>query len=236
MHVDRLRLDLAGARVAPHPVEEVLAREHAPGGLEQGVEQVELLRRQRERPALQGHQVTRQVERERPCRRGARLMEESEGRLQPDSGDGLHDVPVQQRVAEAQKSVEAVLRRPTIPSGESKTCVEILPEECGDRGEIAAPGFALMAPKSVDAFGAIHACERRPNAVSRGLNAGCRSIRAASGAEQEPELAFRAGEGQAFGQTKGESGIAQRLVPTDPSLHGARAGQSIPRRLTASIP
>src|SRR5207249_11552542 len=46
VHVDGARLDLVGARVAPDAVQQELAREHAPRGPHQGVQQVELLRRE----------------------------------------------------------------------------------------------------------------------------------------------------------------------------------------------
>src|SRR5207253_3608071 len=73
MHVDRARLDLVRARVAPHAVEEGLAGEDAAGGLEQRVEEVELLRREPERPTAERHDVARRVQRERSRRQDARL-------------------------------------------------------------------------------------------------------------------------------------------------------------------
>src|SRR3989442_1705535 len=73
VHVDRARLDLVRARVAPHAVEEVLAGEDAAGGLEQRREEVELLRREVERPAAECHGVALRVQRERSRRQDARL-------------------------------------------------------------------------------------------------------------------------------------------------------------------
>src|SRR6266850_659004 len=62
VNVHRARLDLVGARVAPHAIEQVLAAEHAPGGGQQGVQQVELLGRQLDRPAPHGDRMARGIE------------------------------------------------------------------------------------------------------------------------------------------------------------------------------
>src|SRR5258705_1860394 len=51
VNVHRARLDLVGARVAPHPVEQMLAAEHAAGGGQQRLQQAQLLRRQLHRSA-----------------------------------------------------------------------------------------------------------------------------------------------------------------------------------------
>src|SRR5664279_348789 len=63
MHVHRARV--ARERVAPHPLEQLVAREHEAAVIEQLPEEIELLRRQLDRIAVDGELAPARVDRDR---------------------------------------------------------------------------------------------------------------------------------------------------------------------------
>ncbi|MGK3988982.1 hypothetical protein WME99_38415 [Sorangium sp. So ce136] len=70
--------------------------------------------------------------------RGTWLVQHTEARLQPDPEDRAEHVPVEQRVAEGEQRVEAILRRPARATARAQRVASVRVHERGERAEVRA--------------------------------------------------------------------------------------------------